>query len=47
MNTASSIFLAGLIFAFLIVDAIFFDWSLSLFLGQRFAGLLSWAAFWR
>ena len=47
MNTASSLFLAALIAAFLLVDFVFYDWALSVFLGQRFAAVLSWAAFWR
>ncbi len=47
MNTASSIFLAGLITLFLVVDAVFFGWQATLFLAMKFAGLLDWMAFWR
>ncbi len=33
--------------AALAVDAVVFDWDMSLALARRFAGLLSWMAFWR
>jgi hypothetical protein len=29
------------------VDAVLFDWDMSISLARRFAGLLNWMAFWR
>jgi len=47
MNTASSLFLAAVIFGFLGYDALVNDWELSLFLARKFTDLLRWVAFWR
>ncbi|MEM7721610.1 MAG: hypothetical protein AAF376_04495 [Pseudomonadota bacterium] len=47
MNTATSLFLAGAIALFLIVDGVFYDWSLSFFWALQFLRLLEWVAFWR
>lgn len=47
MNTASAIFLFGVIVAFLIGDAVFFGSEGLVFLARRFAALTDWLAFWR
>lgn len=47
MNTATTIFLAVCVAAFLMLDATLFGWDLSLALARRFAALLQWMAFWR
>ena len=47
MNTATSLFLAGVIGVFLLIDALLFGWQLSTFLVLRFMRLIEWAAFWR
>ncbi|PWK62218.1 hypothetical protein [Roseicyclus mahoneyensis] len=47
MNSASAIFLGLCIAGFLALDAVVFDWDLSLALARRFAALLNWMAFWR
>lgn len=47
MNSASAIFLGLCIAGFLALDAVLYDWALSLALAQRFVGLLNWMAFWR
>jgi hypothetical protein len=47
MTNGLAIFLVICIAGFLALDASLFDWDLSLSLARRFAGLLSWMAFWR
>jgi hypothetical protein len=47
MNSATSIFLGLCILGFVTMDALLFDWDLSLALARRFAALLNWLAFWR
>lgn len=47
MTNTLAIWIVILIAAFLTVDAIAFDWDLSVFLGRKFADLLWWMAFWR
>jgi hypothetical protein len=47
MTNGLAIFLAICIAGFLTLDALIWDWELSLFLARRFAGLLNWLAFWR
>ncbi|MCR9067270.1 MAG: hypothetical protein NXH79_00355 [Rhodobacteraceae bacterium] len=47
MNTASAIFLFGVIVAFLVLDAVFFGSDGLLFLARRFADMTEWLAFWR
>ncbi|WP_341861055.1 hypothetical protein [Gymnodinialimonas sp. 57CJ19] len=47
MTNTLAIWIIIVIAAFLAVDAVMFDWSLSLFLGRKFASLLLWMAFWR
>jgi hypothetical protein len=47
MTNGLAIFLVICIAGFLALDASLLDWDLSLSLARRFAGLLSWMAFWR
>lgn len=47
MTNALAIWIIIVIAAFLAVDAVFFEWSNSLFLGRKFADVLWWMAFWR
>ncbi|GAB5446655.1 hypothetical protein [Gymnodinialimonas sp.] len=47
MTNTIAIWILILIAAFLAVDAVLFEWANSLFLGRKFADLLSWMAFWR
>lgn len=47
MTNTIAIWILILIAAFVAVDAAFFAWDLSLFLGRKFADLLWWMAFWR
>jgi hypothetical protein len=47
MTNGLAIFLGICIAGFLAVDALFYDWALSLNLARRFADLLGWLAFWR
>lgn len=47
MTNTIAIWICILVAAFLAVDAVLFDWTLSLNLGRRFAGVLTWMAFWR
>ena len=47
MHPATAIILGLTIFGFVMADAAFFDWTLSLSWARRFADLLHWMAFWR
>lgn len=47
MTNGLAIFLALCIAAFLALDAMVWEWSVSLSLARRFSHLLEWLAFWR
>lgn len=47
MSNGLAIFLAICIAGFLAIDATLWGWEMSLYLARKFAGLLSWMAFWR
>lgn len=47
MTNTLAIWFAILIAGFLAIDAVLFEWAMSLFLAGKFADLLHWMAFWR
>ena len=47
MDNKTALFLAFLILAFLLVDYLFLNWGVPLFIGLKFAALIDWMAFWR
>lgn len=47
MTNSLAIWILIVIAACLAVDGVLFDWTYSLFLGQKGASVLIWMAFWR
>ncbi|QXT38837.1 hypothetical protein [Gymnodinialimonas ceratoperidinii] len=47
MTNTLAIWIVIVIAAFIAVDAVMLDYTMSLFLARKFADLLNWMAFWR
>jgi hypothetical protein len=47
MDNKTALFLAFLILAFLLVDYLFLNWGVPLFIGLKLSALIDWMAFWR
>ena len=47
MTNTLAIWIGIIVIGCIAADAVFFDWTNSLFLARKFLGVLRWMAFWR